>query len=152
VPLADVTPFVVLLVSDVEHSTASNRLELSTVVHASLIDDPPSRLDEVLARQVDTPEKFLRFLALLLGFGDGSSLAAGLGQPNGAGAWHTRAGAGIFEIVVNALATNPGSLHDLDRLVERLRSTEAGREALPDGFDNLWKSVKGALAALEEAR
>ncbi|MFC8596833.1 hypothetical protein [Isoptericola sp. NPDC057191] len=151
VPLADVTPFVALFVRDEEHSTAAQPVEASTVAHAALVGDPPSRLDEVLARQVNTPEKFLRFLALLLKVGEGSPLVAALGADSG-GAWGADSGrgAGTFEIVANALATDPDALRDFDRLVERLESTEAGRRVLPEGFDSLWLPVRGALAALAE--
>ena len=41
----------------------------STVVLASLSGDPHGRHDELLARQIDTPEKFLRLLALMLSLG-----------------------------------------------------------------------------------
>jgi hypothetical protein len=93
VPLPDVTPFVVLRANDAKHSTASNLIELSTVVHAVLINDPPNRLDEVLARQVDTPEKFLHFLALLLGLGDAAWLLSGTdGGVFGKGDWRSGAG------------------------------------------------------------
>ncbi|MGF0117441.1 phospholipase D family protein [Promicromonospora sp. Marseille-Q5078] len=152
VPLADVTPFVALFVRDDEHSTVSRPLELSTVVHAPLDGDPPSRLDEVLARQVNTPEKFLRFLALLLKVGDGSPLLAAADAAADGGSWGfvSGRGAGTFEIVVTALATDPGALRDFDRLVERLESTEAGRAVLPGGFGSFWTPVRGALATLDD--
>ena len=57
---------------------------MSTVVLALLIGDPAGRLDEVLARQVDTPEKFLRFLALLLGL-TGQPFSGMAGAAGGSG-------------------------------------------------------------------
>lgn len=140
IALPDITPFVVLRV------VGPKDLSAGTIVRAQLINDPPSRLDEILARQVDTPEKFLRFLALLLGLTDPAILAEG--SHDDSGSWGTtwRVGhTGVLELVMRALAENPDSLLDLDRLVEHLRRTDAGRAILPDGFEQLWKSVMAAL-------
>jgi hypothetical protein len=61
-------------------------------------------------------------------------------------------GSGVFELIVNALADRPESLHDLDKLVQRLQCTEAGIRVLPDGFDILWQSVSAALAEIEQGQ
>ena len=147
VPLPDITPFVTLRVTD------ESGLTLGTVIHAPLTNDPPGRLDEVLARQVDTREKFLRFLALLLGLGDPAALwAAGSGSQPEPGGWGAGFGGstGVFELVLGALADRPESLADLDRLVSRLRATPSGRTILPDGFDAFWSTVTSALTTLKE--
>ncbi len=144
VPLADVTPFVVLRVRSPEG------LQRGTVVRATLVDDPTGRLDEILARQVDTPDKFLRFLALLLGLADPNLLLSGTGQDNGVGITRITGGPGVFELVLRALADRPDALLDLDRLVRRLQATDAGRRVLPDGFDLLWPTVLEAYRRLEE--
>jgi hypothetical protein len=145
VPLADITPFVVLRVRSPEG------LQRGTVVHAMLVNDPIGRLDEVLARQVDTPEKFLRFLALLLGLADPSLLFSGTGQANGVAIARITQGPGVFELVLRALADRPDALLDLDRLVRRLQATDTGRRVLPEGFDVLWPTVLEAHRRLEEA-
>ncbi len=147
VPLPDVTPFVTLRVMD------DSGLTLGTVIHAPLENDPPGRLDEVLARQVNTREKFLRFLALLLGLGDPAALwAAGSGPDAQSGDWGARLGGsiGVFELVLGALADRPQSLADLDLLVSRLRATDAGRQILPEGFDVFWMAVTSAMTTLRE--
>lgn len=147
VPLPDVTPFVTLRVTD------RSGLTLGTVIHAPLENDPPGRLDEVLARQVNTREKFLRFLALLLGLGDPAALWAAGTEPDAQStAWGTRPGGstGVFELVLGALADRPESLVDLDRLVSRLQETDAGRRILPDGFDAFWSAVTSAMSSLKE--
>ncbi|RMB61706.1 phospholipase D family protein [Tessaracoccus antarcticus] len=142
VPLADITPFVVLRLTGPDGTVAD------TVVHAPLVNDPEDRLDAVLARQVDTREKFLRFLALVLGLADSSALAAMAGDiaTSGAG-WEAGGGghAGIFEIVVEAMADRPESIRELDRLVKRLGQTAEGRELFPEGFEELWTNVELAL-------
>ena len=131
--VVDVTPFVVITASDRRGE------KLSTVVCAQLVGDPAGRFDEVIARQVDPPEKFLRFLALLLGLaGDANAV---LGEGSGNGTWVTKGGPGILELLLRGLVDRPAQLDDLSRLVERLNSTEQGRTVLPDGFAELWQII-----------
>lgn len=146
VALADITPFVVL------QATGPTGLRLGTVVRADLRGDPPDRLDQVLARQVDTPEKFLRFLVLLLGIGDPGAVLAADASGSGAGPTEWQAASfGILELIMRALADQPDALLDLDRLVERLRTTEQGRAVLPAGFTELWNTTTTARSRLEHA-
>ena len=63
IEMVDVTPFLVVRVTDARGESRA------TVVLAALTGDPPGRHDELLARQIDTPEKFLRLLALMLSLG-----------------------------------------------------------------------------------
>lgn len=140
--LVQITPFVIIGVRDPEGK------QRSAVMHVVLVDDPKDRLDEILAAQVDTPEKFLRFLALLLGLSSPDVLLAGASAKEGVGGWGVGAMSGVFELVVRALVDQPEALDDLDRLVRRLRSTEAGLSRLPDGFDRLWTVIAEARAAL----
>lgn len=145
---ADITPFLVVRV------TTSNGLTGGTVLVAELVGDPADRLDVVLARQIDTPEKFLRFLYLLLCLGD-SALLAALARQNGGGSGNfdpSTRGPGVLELVLRALADSPAALDDLDRLVSRLGATTAGREVLPDGFDELWATVQAARRVLARPR
>ncbi|MBM4481696.1 hypothetical protein GS444_24305 [Rhodococcus hoagii] len=58
--LVEITPFVTLTV------TSPEGLVASTVVVATLVGDPPERLDEVIAAQLKSPEDFLKLIALLL--------------------------------------------------------------------------------------
>lgn len=142
-PTADITPFIVLR-AEADHEGVS--VQRATVVRAELIGEPEGRLDEVIARQVDTPEKFLRFLALLLGLGS-NPLNAGADETAGAGgAWSFGrfSQTGLFELLIRAVADRPTAIGDLDRLVARLEETERGRAVLPPGFDQLWSSVREA--------
>lgn len=141
---ADITPFLVVI------ATADGVSE-STVIPAALVGDPAGRLDAVLARQVDTPEKFLRFLLLLLGL-DSQGQFAGEGS-GGLGAWTGgSASQGLFELLARALADQPASLEDLDRLVQRLRATEAGRSVMPEGFEALWRVIAEARVMIGAQR
>jgi hypothetical protein len=139
--MADVTPFLVVRVTDARGESRA------TVVLAALTGDPPGRHDELLARQIDTPEKFLRLLALMLSLGDANSMAAFAGDGTGSGGW--KAGQlGVFETLVRALGTAPSVLADIAPLVERLQRSEKGRLVLPEGFAELWDLVWEARGQL----
>lgn len=137
--LSHVTPFVILTAA-----ARDSGHEARTVVRAQLLNDPAGRLDEIIARQVDTPEKFLRFLALLLGGDITGNGGDGDGRPGDGQRWTSFVGPGIFELLLRALADRPAQLADLRRLVKRLEATEHGRALLPDGFAKLWKAVEQA--------
>jgi hypothetical protein len=142
-PLTDVTPFVVLRISDGRGD------ERSTIVRADLVGDLAHRRDAVLARQIDSPQKFLQFLLLLLSLGGADVGRSLLGAAGGAGEWTgewTGDGGGVFEPLVMALGARSGALDDLGRLVERLRVDNPA--VLPPGFDELWAAVWAAHIAL----
>ncbi len=137
----DVTPFLVLRITS-PHASAS------AVLLADLVGDPPDRLDVILAKQIDSPEKFLRFILLLLSLGD-SSMFANLSD-GGGGGWDAKhgfvqlGGQGLLELILRALASKPEVLDDIGSLVERMQRTEAGRQHLPNGFEELWVEVAKA--------
>lgn len=137
--LTEITPFVVI------HAADHRGERRSTVVNAELIGDIAQRRDAVLARQIDTPEKFLRFLQLMLSLGGSTGAQLALGNSGGFGSWSSD-GAGVFETLVRSLATNPEGLDDLARLVERMRG-EASAGSLPTGFDEVWESIWRARLA-----
>lgn len=142
--LADITAFLVLTVAD-------GGLTSSTVVIADLMNEPRERLDAIVAEQLDTPEKFLRFMLLLMSFGDPAAMA-GFGQlTRGAGGLfggETDVEATLLEPTLQALATNPSVLDEMDRVVTRLRA-DTERSVLPEGFDGFWDQVTQARAMLE---
>lgn len=142
---ADLTPFLVVQI------TTDSGLDVACVIVAELINPPADRLDQILARQIDTPDKFLRFLYLLLSLGDPHLLAQLAGSADGDGGGFGNGqlgGPGILELVLRAISERPAALGDLDRLVRRLQSTEQGRKVLPDGFDAFWETVREAQRML----
>ncbi len=146
--IEEITPFLVLRLGS---GSGSGRVEVSTVVLARLIGDPADRLDRVLARRIGTPSEFLRFVLLLLQLaGREGFFPEGLGA-GGGGTFEfgsADGGAGLLEAVLTALATTPGTIDDIDRLVTRLSATEKGRAVLPDGWTTFWPSVVAARAQL----
>lgn len=148
VALDEVTPFIVVTASI--PLQRGKTLRRSSVIRCRLVNDPAGRLDEVLAKQVDTPEKFLHFLLLLLGLTD-VQIAVG-GRENGAepgGAWSFGRGSnGVFELLARAIGDQPEALDTLQSLVPRLRASNKGKQALPRGFDELWAVIEAAAPAL----
>lgn len=144
IALADITPFLVL-------TAEQDGVREATVVPATLVGDPDDRLDAVLARQVDTPDKFLRFLLLVLGLGGAGGAAAPATVLGGAGSWSGTAAPALFELLARSLAEDPEALRDLAGIVERLSRTEAGRAVLPPGFSELWTTVQQAQRLLGAA-
>ncbi|MEV0842018.1 phospholipase D family protein [Actinocatenispora sera] len=140
--ITELTPFLILTVR------GDRGQQRRTTVRARLLGDPDGRLDEILAEQIATPDRFLKFLLLLLGFGESGALPS-LAATGAGGAW-SGTGSGLFELMVNALADRPDALDDLRRLVRRLLGTERGRAVLPDGFEELWDAVQAAHEALSE--
>ena len=141
VELTQITPFLVIRATDGREESSA------TVVIAALAGDPPERHDELLARQVGTPEKFLRLLALMMSLGAGGGMAELLGDGPGAAGWHAGQ-LGVFESLVRALGGSPSVLADIAPLVDRLRRSERGRKVLPEGFAELWDLVWAAHGEL----
>ncbi|MFD4368679.1 phospholipase D family protein [Rhodococcus sp. NPDC058521] len=132
--LVEITPFVTLTV------TSPEGLVASTVVVATLVGDPPERLDEVIAAQLKSPEDFLKLIALLLSVQciQGAAGASWLSAASAGAAEST--GSGVLELLLQALARGDGDLESIGRIVDRLD----GRDVLPDGFGELWRAVDDA--------
>lgn len=137
----DISPYVTVRVSDPSGVSAS------TVLIAELVGDPADRFDQVLARQINTQEKFLRLLHLLLGLIDITTFVdAELTAPGSQWGDVTAQNAGgELELILNALAHAPESLAPIDDLVRRLASTDLGKAVLPEGFESLWHEVRQVL-------
>ena len=144
--LGDVTPFLQLTA----HRTVKGVVvERSTVVCSQLDGAPDDRFQEIMARQIDTPEKFLRLLVLLIGFASGSGgdfAATGFGP----GSWSAGAGHGVLELLARALSETPESIDHLEPIVERLRRMPNGGVILPPGWDDVWLPALAARRSMLE--
>jgi hypothetical protein len=143
----DITPFLVMRLAS---GTGAASVEVSSIVLARLVGDPPDRLDRVLARRIGTPGEFLRFVLLLLQLAGEEGWIPESQQEGLFGSFAVgEDGAGLLEAVVGALASTPGVLDDVDRLVKRLSCTEEGRAVLPEGWVDFWPAVMEARSRLE---
>ena len=146
--IADITPFLQLTASQMDRGTT---IERSTVVCSQLEGEPDDRYNEIFARQIDTPEKFMRMLALLMGFATGNVVASDGGMVDSTGSWSTGTGQGVLELLARALSEDPESIDHLAAIVEHLRGTASGMSILPPGWDDVWVPAFEARRAMLEA-
>ena len=146
--IADVTAFLQLTASRTEEGTVIQR---STVVCSQMDGDPDDRYHEIFARQINTPEKFMRLLALLMGFASGNVARNAPGSGGWTGIWSTGTGQGVLELLARALSDNPESIDHLARIVEHLRGSSSGMAILPSGWDDVWIPALEARRAMQEA-
>lgn len=138
--IPDITPFLILTVEQDGQSA-------SACLRATLLDDLPDRLDHVLMGQVDTAEKFLRWLLMLLADDPGAGFLGPLDEDSSGGSWLMQAQQrGLFEAMVTSLAEHPEQLHLIERFVSKVLESPDNRQVLPDGFVELWQVVRTALA------
>lgn len=143
-PLIQITPFLVVTATGPGGRTAR------AVLRADLVgDDPDQRRNAVVASQLDTPEKFLRFLWLVLGIRHPAPVTGDATGRSGLPAGGSGVGPGLFELLVRAVADQPDRLIELDRTIARLRARDHGRQVLPDGLDQIWPVF---LAACESEK
>lgn len=139
IPLADVTPFVVLVARDAVGN------ERRTIVVARLLDDVESRRDAIIARQLTDRAAFIRLLTLLLEISGAWTMpSSGTGAPGFFGsADGSGAGTGLFEALVRAVGDGHHGLADARRIIDYLRDHDE-ETVLPDGFEELWTEVWAA--------
>ena len=144
--LADVTPFLQLTA---RRTVKGMPVERSVVVCSLLDGAPEDRFQEIMTRQIDTTEKFLRLLALLIGFASGSGGDFAV-TGDGPGGWSAGAGHGVLELLARALSETPESIDHLEPIVERLRRMPNGGEILPTGWDDVWLPALAARRSMLE--
>ena len=146
--IADITPFLQLTASQMDGGT---KIERSAVVCSQLEGEPGDRYNEIFARQIDTPEKFMRMLALLMGFATGNVVASDSGTGYSTGSWSTGTGQGVLELLARALFENPEAIDHLAAIVEHLRGSVSAMSILPPGWDDVWIPALEARRAMLEA-
>jgi hypothetical protein len=137
---AELTPF---LHVTAESKAPGEQVTRTAVIAASLVGGPADRLDEIIVRQIDTPEKFIRLLLLLLSL-VGSPSPALPGESADAEWMWGRANVGLLEVMVRAVAANPGAVDRLAGIVERLRTHDLAATVLPADWDVVWNAIAGA--------
>ena len=148
-PLYDVTPFLVATVT-----TADKQHEASAVIRAELIGAPDSRSKDVLVRLIDTPEKFLRFLQLVLALADGGFVGfeVGVDQEFGIGGSKRWLEQGLFETLLKALANDVKAFERLGPVVERIIELGDSNGVLPPGWSAVWGQFQLARIELERVQ
>ena len=145
--IADVTAFLQLTASRTDEGAV---IERSTVICSRLDGEPDDRYHEIFARQIDTPEKFMRLLALLMGFASGNVAGNASGTGGWGGNWSTGGVQGVLELLARALSENPESIDHLATIVDHLRGSSSGMAILPPGWDDVWIPALEARRAMQE--
>ena len=113
------------------------------------LDNPPHERDAAVLRTVlDNREGFLRYLLLLLGdFTEEPDRPKPEGGDDGDGEWRPSADASfpLLEEMTRAFSRNPGRLHEVRRIVERLNSADETSDVVPPDFLALWDVFSRAL-------
>ena len=136
--------------------TAPNGHTRSATLVAHLQGAPRDRLDHVLARQIDTPDKFMRYVLLVLSmdqphFLSQLALTDTTRDNDATGPAGTFGSAGLLELVLRNLRHRPGTIAQLDRLMRRLRRTEEGRSRIPPEVARLWPQIVKAAREREQS-
>lgn len=114
----------------------------------NLRNAPEERLDAVWQSIFSSPEDFLAYLKLMLGlvFDPNDSE----GEPDAAGgAWRLmmpNTDGSILEPLLHALATDPGTLNDIDALLAKLTNPKSGESVVPADFEAFWASFRPFLS------
>ena len=145
-PLADITPFLTVLV------TTGEGIRGGAVLIANSDQRPawPVRRDPRQATRHPGEVPAVPGAAPGLGRSGAASASAGgrgLRDLGGSGSRPT----GMFELMVRALADKPGALDTLAELIPRLAGNPEQASPLPDGFLQLWDAVNRARLDTEDA-
>lgn len=146
--LADVTPFLELTART---EIKGNTVERSTIICSQLKGAPEGRFQEIMARQIDTTEKFLRLLILLIGFASGSRDQFAV-SAYGPTSWSVGPGQGFLELLARALSERPESIDHIESIVDHLRRQEDSGAILPQGWDDVWLPALEARRAISEGQ
>jgi hypothetical protein len=116
------------------------------VVNADLVGAPSNRGELLLGRLLESRDKVLRYLLLLLaddGFAadGGGSISRLLSVLDAGGGWNDPWSIPLLESMVRALAASPERLDHVGRLIGSLRLTEEGAALLPEGLDEIWPPI-----------
>lgn len=145
----DLTAYVIVTL------TNEKGYEHSATIVAALQGAPQDRWDHVLARQIDTPDKFLRYVLLLLSM-DQPHLVAQLAMTDtkrdgGSDLAGTFGAAGLLELVLHNLRHRPTAILDLDKLMHRLSKTKEGRSRIPPEVARLWPQIMKAAQTSKDS-
>lgn len=113
---------------------------------AELIGDLPDRLDTIVTNEINDPDGFRRFLALLLAFGEISEDddSGGAAANGAAGRW-SHLEQGLFEQLLRASTSRPEVLEQLSGVVTAIIDNRDPNKVLPKGFADLWSAISTVI-------
>jgi len=126
---------------------------VSTTVRCELRGTPASRQQDIMVKLIDTPEKLLRFLQLILALGQKEALNLSDLIEDSASTSTSWAISekGLLESLIEALARDPEALVRLSPVIQRIIETGDKNEVLPEGWIEVWSAITTAQKQLESA-
>jgi hypothetical protein len=140
-------------------TAASEKASVSQTftINVPLEGAPPDRQERILRTLLDSREKVLRLILLLLAEGgqdQHEALIAAQRMLGSGGDGDARNGSGpasfpLFEALVRTLERDPTKLDQIARLLADLHSTPEGSRLVPEGLDDVWQQMMEARRRLE---
>lgn len=121
-------------------------------INVPLSGAPSDRQERILRSLLDSKDKVLRLILLLLAEGGQNEHEALLAARTILGG-STSNGSGpvvfpLFEALVRALEGAPSKLDQIAKLLEDLHKTPEGRRLVPEGLDDVWQPIMEARRRL----
>lgn len=109
---------------------------------------PKKRSDHVIRSSIDSMDKFIRFLYLILHGGEVTveALSGVLDKGSQKGQGNSYLQIPLFEEILKSLARTPDKLTYIDKVIDGLK--DADQKVIPDSFLALWGNVKRARESL----
>lgn len=109
---------------------------------------PKKRSDHVIRSSIDSMDKFIRFLYLILHGGEVTveALSGVLDDGSQKGQGNSYLQIPLFEEILKSLARTPDKLIYIDKVIDGLK--DADQKVIPDSFLALWGNVKRARESL----
>lgn len=109
---------------------------------------PKKRSDHVIRSSIDSMDKFIRFLYLILHGGEVTveALSGVLDKGSQKDQGNAYLQIPLFEEILKSLARTPDKLIYIDKVIEGLKDAEV--KVIPDSFLDLWGNVKKARESL----
>jgi hypothetical protein len=148
--LSSVSAFVRITLSPAGGSISE---AVSTTARCELRGTPISRQQDIIVKLIDTPEKLLRFLQLILALGQKEALNLSdliEGSSSHSTSWAI-SDRGLLESLVEALARDPEALARLSPVIERIIETGDKNKVLPERWNEVWSAISIAKKQLETA-
>jgi hypothetical protein len=141
-----ITPFIAM---DLTVRNEECQHQVSFVVNAQLLGGPADRRERTLLHLLRDSQTLLRFLIMLLS-ADPEALFEEMRQQAlniGNGRRTTDDLPSLLEYMLRALDRDPERLHEVERLLEDLKSTPEGQQLLPPGLEDIWQPIARVFAA-----
>ena len=148
--LSSVSAFVRITLSPAGQSMSE---AVSTTARCELRGTPTSRQQVIIVKLIDTPEKLLRFLHLILALGQKEALNLSdlIESSSSQSTSWAISDRGLLESLVEALARDPEALARLSPVIERIIETGDKNKVLPERWNEVWSAISIAKKQLETA-